>query len=247
MYVQIYHLIHKIRKVTGIKQAKPGDWENALLLHFADDILKCIFSNENVWISIRVGLTLPQRRYCRPNVGATLGEPSLLRTDVGPTLIIVWVVTYHNLSVKFQRSHLMYSWVLITPVANRMTYVLARRQSNMTMLHNATNIITMPAENTYIIEKKNIWSLPDHSVEWFIRDISLSIIICRLKVGCQINQRGLTLFRVGHGSDVRAEFIWINIGIYLHFPPFLDAEMAQLVEILHHVIQGPTYLTMAMS
>ena len=35
-----------------------------------------------------------------------------------------------------------------------MTYVLARRQSNMTMLHNATNIITMPAENTYIIEKK---------------------------------------------------------------------------------------------
>ena len=26
--------------------------------HFADDIFKCIFSNENVWISIRISLKL---------------------------------------------------------------------------------------------------------------------------------------------------------------------------------------------
>ena len=44
-------------------------------------------------------------------------------------------------------------------------------------------------------------------------------------------------------NPLRAKFLRGNKNIYLHFMPFLHIDIAQVVEILFEVRQGPTYAT----
>ena len=50
-------------------------------------------------------------------------------------------------------------------------------------------------------------------------------------------------FSVNHFNPLRAKFFRGNMNIYVHFVSFLHIDTMQVVEILPHIRQEPTYST----
>ena len=112
------------RSAESLVGARASPWLNTLRLRqngwqFADDIFKCIFLNENLWISFKISLRfVPKGPICnipalvqimawhRP-VDKTLSEPMVVRL----LMLEHWSYVSFALSHWVVEEHWLHSWV----------------------------------------------------------------------------------------------------------------------------------------
>ena len=109
-----YEIYQQISFINTLKPRKNG-------CHFADDSFKCVFLNENVWISIEISLKFIPK-------GPINNIPALLQ-----------IMAWRRLGVKPLSEPMMVS--LLTHICVTRPQWVNRRESGSTTLHNVKNLM----------------------------------------------------------------------------------------------------------